>query len=250
MCIITQITTNTQMNMADNNRTLILEDDENAVEVNIRKSSRAKRIIIKVSLSKGVELIIPSRVSYKNAISFLDKKQDWIFAQYKTIQNRDIVQFIEGSKIPVLGKMYEIRHSGNLRGTVALSDDKFIMVSGPKEFISRKVTDFLKKQAKIKITEQAHLQAKRLGKKFSKITVRDTETRWGSCSHNKNLSFSWRLILAPSYVLEYVVAHELAHLVEMNHSDKFWSIVDKLYPEQKKARKWLNEHGKTLHSYR
>lgn len=230
-------------------KTLLLGGDENSIEVNPRKSARAKKISIKISSHNGVELIIPKNTSAARALKFLYSKEDWIVNKSREIRETEQVDIIEGAKIPVQGKFYSIKHSGSLRGVTHLHGD-LIVVSGPEESIARKVINFLKQLAKKEITSRAEIEAMKLGVNYKKITVRDTTSRWGSCSHNKNLSFSWRLILAPKEVLDYVVAHEISHLLEMNHSKNFWNIVESIYPDHQSPRKWLKENGQSLHMYK
>lgn len=125
--------------------------------------------------------------------------------------------------------------------------DGKIWVAGPKEHLARRLRDTIKKQAKSEITELAELKANLLGKKPGRITIRDQRSRWGSCSAKGNLSFSWRLMLAPATILDYVVGHEVAHLVEMNHSKAFWDVVDRVVENPQAARRWLKANGTDLH---
>lgn len=227
---------------------LILGQDDDAVEIFARKSKRARKVSIKISKSKGVELIIPTRVSTKKALQFLYSKESWVLEKAREIHKAKKVVFIEGANVPIGGKMHLIVHSGSLRGVTHIENGR-IIVSGPTESIPRKVKSFLKELAKKEITARVEIEALKLGVKYNKITIRDMETRWGSCSGKKNLNFSWRLILAPREILEYIATHEVAHLREMNHSRKFWDIVEKLNPQHLNARKWLKEHGAMLHMY-
>jgi predicted metal-dependent hydrolase len=123
------------------------------------------------------------------------------------------------------------------------SGDKILCVAGDSEFIDRRVHDFLKREARRALTD-ASSYADVLGVKVKRITIRDQSNRWGSCTSAGALSFSWRLILAPPYVLDYLAAHEVAHLVEMNHSARFWKVVAKICPATRNApKRWLDTHG-------
>ncbi|MCE3233269.1 MAG: putative metal-dependent hydrolase [Rickettsiaceae bacterium] len=226
--------------------TVILGQDAKRVEVLTRVSTRARRITVRVSAQSGVELVIPKRVSLKKAMDFLYSKEDWIL--HKKSLTPEAVPFKDGAEIPIQGKIYTIRHSGELRGITHI-EGRELIVSGPKNSIERKVQTFLEEMAKKKITARANIEAEKLGVQYSRITIRDTTTRWGSCSASRALSFSWRLIMAPKEVLDYVAAHEIAHIREMNHSKKFWNIVAKLYPNYNKARQWLRDQGSTLYVY-
>ncbi len=129
------------------------------------------------------------------------------------------------------------------------SGDKILCVAGDSEFIDRRVHDFLKREARRALTDASHRYADVLGVKVKRITIRDQSSRWGSCTSAGALSFSWRLILAPPYVLDYLAAHEVAHLVEMNHSARFWKVVAKICPATERAKRWLDTHGNDLHRY-
>jgi len=234
--------------MIKNDRTLFLGQDADSVEVSTRRSSKAKKISIKITGHNGVELVVPKNISDKQAIRFLNSKQDWIIQKSKEIGIKNRTFFEEGNQIPVQGEIYKIVHSGSIRGQSKLEDNQLI-VCGELGVISKRVHSFLHELAKKEITARVEVEAHKLGLKYNRITVRDTNSRWGSCSHKKNLSFSWRLIMAPRDVLEYVVAHEVAHLKEMNHSKNFWMLVESIFPDHQSSRKWLKDNGVMLHTY-
>jgi len=234
--------------MSKYKKTIILGEGANFAEVFPRKSRLARKIIIRISKRKGVELIVPTRVSLKRALDFLYTKESWILQKFKECQNRAGSHFESGAEVPILDRKYTIIYSDKLRGITKIEGENLV-VSGLPEHVDRKVKKFLKEMAKNEITARANIDAAKLGVRFSNITVRDTTTRWGSCSASGGLSFSWRLIMAPRFVLEYVVAHEVSHLREMNHSQKFWDVVASIYPNHKQARQWLKAHGEVLHSY-
>ncbi len=227
---------------------LILQNHEAQVQVNLKKSSRAKRIILRISQNSGVELVVPKRASEKAAMRFLYNHQEWLFNKLSQVRPALKNELKDGAKINISGREYIICHTGNLRGITTLNDN-ILSVSGEQKFINKKVKDFLKSEAKREISKIAAEHHKNMGVKYQNITLRDTTSRWGSCSQNGNLSFSWRLIFAPYEVLRYVVIHELAHLREMNHSKNFWDIVAKFDANYKQHRKWLKANGKLLHSY-
>lgn len=231
-----------------NTVSITLGKDDNIAEVFPRKSRLAKRIIIQLNKRNVFELIVPNRASMKQAIAFLYKKEAWILAKNHQLKQKNKTTFTNGTLIPILGKAYVIQHSQSLRGITRIEGNHLI-VSGLAEHVERKIKQFLIKSAKEEIASCARINAKSLGVSFSRITVRDTTTRWGSCSRSGNLSFSWRLVMAPRMVLEYVVVHELAHLREMNHSKRFWNIVASIFPGYQHARNWLKTHGGDLHFY-
>jgi len=140
-----------------------------------------------------------------------------------------------------------------MRGTVwtEMSEDgsRLLCVTGGAPHIDRRVADFLKREAQRDLDAASRLHASCLGVTIKRITVRDQSSRWGSCSRTGVLSYSWRLILAPPFVLDYLAAHEVAHLAELNHSPRFWRLVRGLSPEFKRAKTWLVTHGSELHRY-
>jgi predicted metal-dependent hydrolase len=155
--------------------------------------------------------------------------------------------------VPLRGVPHRIVHRRGVRGTVWTEADARgepqLCVAGDAPHVDRRIGDFLRREAKREL-EAASLQyAAALGVKVRRIVVRDQSSRWGSCSTNGVLSYSWRLILAPSHVLQYLAAHEVAHLVEMNHSARFWRLVQRLCPTHERAKVWLDLHGTDLHRY-
>jgi predicted metal-dependent hydrolase len=129
------------------------------------------------------------------------------------------------------------------------SGDRILCVAGGVEHVDRRVSDFLKREARHDLQRSAEAYADELGVKVKRLSIRDQSSRWGSCTSAGSLSFSWRLILAPPYVLDYLAAHEVAHLVEMNHSARFWRVVARVCGSVERAKVWLDTHGNDLHRY-
>ena len=127
-------------------------------------------------------------------------------------------------------------------------DGPVIRVFGDPKFLPRKVGDFLKRQAKQDLSKAVSHYSNELGVKAKSITIRDTTSRWGSCSSTGALNFSWRIVLAPPEVLQYLAAHEVAHLREMNHSNRFWKLVEDVCPDMNAQKSWLKIHGSKLHA--
>jgi predicted metal-dependent hydrolase len=144
-------------------------------------------------------------------------------------------------------------HRRGLRGTVSVGQDeggdRLLCIPGDTPHVARRVRDFLKAQAKHDLEAASRCAADALGVPLKRVSVRDQSSRWGSCSSTGVLSYSWRLIMAPSFVLNYLAVHEVAHLVEMNHSRRFWQLVDRLCPDAARAKVWLEVHGADLHRY-
>src|SRR5512142_2730738 len=223
----------------------LLKIDGRAVELSVRLNPRARRLIVKVHPTNGeVMVIAPSKRALDRAVEFARSQADWIARQLAQVPSR--VVLMPGARIPFRGTEHVVHRSEE--GPVLVEDEK-IWVSGRLEHAPRRLLDFLKKQAKRELEARAGEYAARLGVKPSRITVRDTASRWGSCSSTRSLSFSWRLILAPPFVLNYVVAHEVAHLRQMNHGAEFWKIVRELVSDVRRPQAWLRLHGAALHRY-
>ena len=223
----------------------LLKIDGRAVELNVRLNPRARRLIVKVQPATGeVMVIAPTKRALDRAVEFARGESDWIARQLAQVPSR--VVLAPGAHIPFRGSDHLILRSED--GPVSV-EPGLIKVSGRAEHAPRRIVDFLKKQAKRELEQKSFDYAAKLGLKPKRITVRDTASRWGSCSSTKSLSFSWRLILAPTFVLDYVVAHEVAHMKEMNHGAHFWQIVEDLIGDVTEAQSWLRQQGSALHRY-
>jgi predicted metal-dependent hydrolase len=217
------------------------------VEVNVRINARARRLIVKVHPSTGeVSVVAPSQRALERALEFARGQSDWIATQLARVPVP--VPLALGAIVPFRGQDHVVREGKNGRGAVCL-DAGTIRVAGQKEHHARRLLDFLKKEARRELEARTLEFTGRIGLKHKRITVRDTASRWGSCSSSRSLSFSWRLILAPPFVLDYVVAHEVAHMREMNHGPKFWQLVRTLASDVRRPQKWLHDHGAALHRY-
>jgi predicted metal-dependent hydrolase len=159
---------------------------------------------------------------------------------------------VHGAVLPLRGRLRRIEHRPGERGAVWVEthgSENLLCVAGEAPHVSRRVHDYLKREAKRDLEVASRRAAQSLGITFRRVSVRDQRSRWGSCSSNGVLSFSWRLILAPPFVLDYLAAHEVAHLVEMNHSRRFWRLVAGINPDPGSAKAWLDAHGADLHRY-
>jgi predicted metal-dependent hydrolase len=216
--------------------------------VSIRLSARARRVGLRIDAAdRRVELVLPRGVSTKLALRFLTAQRGWIMARLDALPSP--APFVAGAIVPVLGVPHRIcREPDPAAPAVAIIAGE-IRVRGEPEHLARRVRDHLAALALAELAGRARALASRIGRKAARVTVRDTRSRWGSCSAGGNLSFSWRLILAPEAVLAYVVAHEVAHLAEMNHGPKFWQLVESLAPGSGAPRAWLKRHRARLLSY-
>ncbi|MBP6011289.1 MAG: M48 family metallopeptidase [Alphaproteobacteria bacterium] len=223
-----------------------------SVSVKVRLNPRARRLIVKVHPSTGeVAVVAPSERSVPKALDFAKQEGDWIAGRLDKVPTP--VYLEPGDTVLFKGSLYVLRLSSE-RGTVWVDHDATrptIRVSGKREHAPRRVEDWLKRQARAHITRRVSVLTAELGVKATRVTVRDAASRWGSCSTTGAISLSWRLIMAPNAVLNYVVAHEVAHLKEMNHGTRFWRLVDRLCGEQdaQEAQAWLRENGTELHRY-
>ena len=220
------------------------------VAVTLRRNSRAKRIIVRLSKNgEGIIVTVPPGASDKKAIEFAASQAAWIEQQ---LARQPRVRHIEdGAVIMFRGVEHVICHSNERRTPVwtGTSDERpVIFVSGQKAHLPRRLGDWLKRQARSDLSAAATDYAQKMGVKVWRLSIRDTSSRWGSCSAQGALSFSWRLVLAPPEVLDYVAAHEVAHLIEMNHSERFWQLVETHCPHAGRAKSWLRRNGSALHA--
>jgi predicted metal-dependent hydrolase len=217
------------------------------LEVRVRLNPRARRMIVKVNPATGeISVTAPTRRGLPAALDFARGERDWIAGQIAKAPGS--VALCTGAVIPFQGASHEIRAA--MRGPSPVwVGDGVIWVRGDAAHAPRRVLDFLTREARKVFESRVLDHAARLGVKASRITVRDTASRWGSCSSTRALSFSWRLILAPEFVLDYVVAHEVAHLREMNHGPRFWAHVKSIAPDMDAAQTWLKANGRELQRY-
>ena len=198
-----------------------------------------------------VVLTIPSRASLAAAQGFVDQQAGWIATRRARLPDR--VPLSPGETIPLRGEPHLIVHDLSVRSRTTLGrtpcGPPTITVGGTPEATAGRIRRFLGKEAAIDLGKSVETYAGRLGVDVARVTLRDTRSRWGSCSSRGTLSFSWRLILAPPVVLDYLAAHEVAHLVELNHSARFWKTLRDVCPGTDEAETWLKRHGSGLHRY-
>ncbi len=214
------------------------------VPLTLRRSTRARRISLRISQLDGrVTLTYPQGVPEAEALSFARSKEEWI--RQHLAGQPDLEQVRLGGVIWIEGTERRIVPAPGRR--VVLSTDSVAVPAGAE---GRRLARFLKELARDRLTGACDDYAAILGRSYTSLTMRDTRSRWGSCSSHGGLMFSWRLILAPSEVLHYVAAHEVAHLAEMNHSPAFWAQVERIFGPYDAPRRWLRENGAMLHRYR
>ncbi len=209
-----------------------------------RRSARARRVSLRIDPRDGAVIVtLPMRASRRAGLSLLTSHADWVSARIEALPGA--VKLADGEILPLHGVPHRIAHVPGGRGGAWVAEGE-IRVSGEAEFRARRVTDLLRREARRSLGEIVAVKAGQAGVRPARITVKDTRTRWGSCAANGNLAFSWRLVMAPPYVQDYVAAHEVAHLRHMNHGAHFWALVAELTPHRDAARVWLRDSGPLL----
>lgn len=213
------------------------------IPIGFKRSSRARRISLRVDIAHGVLLVLPLRASRKAGFELLRTHADWIYEKLETLPRPLILK--PGALVPVGGVSHNIIHLPDRHGG-AWIENQSICVAGEAEFLPRRVTDCLKTYARRRLTEAAMQLAGQVQLRPKTIRIKDTRSRWGSCAPDGTLAFCWRLICAPEFVQDYVVAHEVAHLKHMNHGPQFWALTEQLTPHRHAATAWLASEGPCL----
>src|SRR5882724_11335946 len=232
-------------------QTIEIAFDGAVYPVVLRRHAQARRYTLRVqAASRAIVLTMPMRGSLREAKAFAERSGAWIAARLKRLPVP--IPFADGLELPLRGVPHRIVHRAGARGTVWTetgSDMPLLIVAGDRAHLARRVRDFLKREAKRDLDAASRRYAAQLGVAIKRISIRDQSSRWGSCTAAGVLSYSWRLILSPPHVLDYLAAHEVAHLVEMNHSRRFWRVLARICPDWERAKKWLDTHGNDLHRY-
>ena len=208
-----------------------------------RRSARARRISLRIDARESSVIItLPPRAAIAAGRALLLDHADWVADRLARLPTPVVLQ--DGAELPLDGTPITVRHTPGGRGTRLM--DKELIVSGTAEFLARRVTDFLRLEARRRLAAAAIAKAHGAGLKARRVVIKDTRTRWGSCTADGTLMFSWRLVMAPPEVQDYVVAHEVAHLRHMDHSPRFWALVETLTPNRAGAMRWLERGGAGL----
>lgn len=217
------------------------------VTLELRESARARRLTLRVDPGRGlIRVVVPAGTHEAEVRRFVGRHDAWLHNRLAAMPAP--APFADGAVVPILGVDHVIRHHPAQRGAT-VRDDGEIRVGGEPEHLARRVRDFLIREARCELSARAGVKAARIDARIKGVTVRDTRSRWGSCSASGRLNFSWRLILTPDSVLDYVVAHEVAHLKEMNHSARFWAVCAGLTHDVLTPRAWLKANAARLHRY-
>ncbi len=215
------------------------------IPVRLRRNRRARQLILRVDSDlEGAVVTLPPRVALKDGIALASSKAEWILGQLAELPPR--IPFIPGARIPLFDKDVTLRHRPEARRGV-WHEGQSLYVSGSEEHFVRRVRDWMRAEARAKITDRVETYSERLGRKPSRIVIRDTRSRWGSCAADGTLSFCWRLVMAPTRVLDYVVAHEVSHLKVPDHSARFWRTVESIFGPFESPCRWLDENSGRMH---
>lgn len=228
----------------------VLDVAGRAMPLTIRANPRATRITLRIEPGgRALRLTVPTGLAEREVAAFLDRHQGWLMTKLARFSADTALK--EGGEVPLRGVRHRIVHTGKLRGVTeaAVVDGQPVLrVSGLEEHMGRRIADFLKKEARRDLETLVIKHAAAIRKPVNSISMKDTRSRWGSCSAEGNLSFSWRIVMAPPAVIDYLAAHEVAHLKEMNHGPRFWALCERLCPRMDEAKDWLKRHGTMLHA--
>ncbi|GAB4357844.1 MAG: M48 family metallopeptidase [Oricola sp.] len=213
----------------------------------VAENPRARRLTLRIKPGdKGLSVTTPVGISMLEVERFLYRNREWLEERLEKMPERPQVR--PGIKIPIRGVNHEIVHEPGRGVTEAIRSEggARLIVRGERIHLPRRVADFLKKEAKAEIEALVAKHTATVGRKAKAVRFKDTASRWGSCSAEGNLSFSWRIMMAPRPVIDYLVAHEVAHLVHMNHGKDFWALCEELCPDTDRCKVWLKKNGAAL----
>lgn len=215
----------------------------------IVQNDRARQLTLRIDAGgRSLRVTIPPGLAPGEVNRFLKRQQDWLEERLAKLPKRPQVR--PGIRIPLRGMPHVIVHLPERRGTVSVGRKEdgtpALFVHGEREHLPRRLADFLKKQAKRDIEALVLKHTAAINKRAKSVRFRDTSSRWGSCTSDGKLSFSWRIMMAPKPIINYLVAHEVAHLKQMNHGPKFWKLCEELCPDTERCKDWLKRNGNAL----
>lgn len=219
----------------------------------IVENERARRLTLRIDAGgQGLRITVPPGLRQGEVENFLHRHQGWLEQRLAKVPDRPQVR--PGIKIPYRGVPHLIVHEPARRGTVSVENDDAsgprLVVHGERLHLPRRLADFLKREARREIEALVARHSAAVDRSARTIRFRDTTSRWGSCTSDGALSFSWRIMMAPPPVINYLVAHEVAHLKEMNHGPKFWKLCQELCPDTERCKAWLKRNGSALQAIR
>ena len=216
----------------------------------IRENSRATRLTLRIEPGgRALRMSVPVGISEQEIDRFLHRHHGWLATRLSKLPKPSGLS--DGGQVSIRGIPHRIVRTGKVRGvteTCEIDGEAVLMVGGAPEHLGRRISDYLKKLARSDLEEAVARHTETLGKPATGLRVKDTRSRWGSCTSDGKLSFSWRIAMAPEHVIDYLAAHEVAHLAEMNHGPKFWSLCKQLCPDTDRAKTWLKRNGSALHA--
>ena len=215
----------------------------------IDKLIRSDRSTLSLEIDKSGNLIVraPKKLPIDEIKNFISKKENWIKEKQEKVkvrfETKQKIKYEDGEEFFLIGKKYSLRFVENYKYAMNFEDEQFKIDMAYKKYAKSLFEQYYKIKAKNFIIPRVVKLSKDTGLKINNVKISSAIRRWGSCNSKKFLNFSWRLVLAPEFAIDYVIIHELAHTKELNHSDKFWLIVEKLCPDYKLAEKWLKDNG-------
>jgi predicted metal-dependent hydrolase len=228
-----------------------LAHEGGVTRVAVLRSASARRITLRVrAATRDVVVTAPRRAALAKVRDFVESHADWIGARLARLPQA--APFVHGARVPLRGVEHVVDHAPDRRGVAHVVERDgvpHLLVGGGAAHLARRVEDFLKREARRDLDAAVARHCATLGVRAHSVTLRDTTSRWGSCTAQGALNFSWRLIFAPPFVLDYLAAHEVAHLVHHDHSDRFWTLTRRLAPLTDRAEAWLRTQGADLHRY-
>ena len=225
-------------------RSEILSLPGGPARVEWRRSRRARRVSLRIDPRGGAVVVtLPLRAGRGAGMALLMDHAGWVAERLAALPGA--IPFADGALVPLHGIDHRLCHVPERRGGVWVEGGE-IMVAGEAAFLPRRVADFFRAEARLRLSALVAAKAQAAQVQPRRVTVKDTRSRWGSCAANRNLAFSWRLVMAPGFVQDYVAAHEVAHLRHMNHGPRFWALVAELTPHTAAAVDWLRTQGPRL----
>jgi predicted metal-dependent hydrolase len=226
-----------------------LQLSQGPLRVTLRRNAQARRLVLRLSRDgSGAVLTVPNRIAQHRIMAFLEQSSAWLEAQLH--RHKTTAAPVEAGKLLLQGELYAIVAPGGRRGLLKVDIElRTITVPGEAAHVERRLKDWLKARARTELSAASRRYAAAMQTSIGRVSVRDQKSRWGSCSASGDLSYSWRLIMAPPFVLDYVAAHEVAHRHHMNHGPRFWRLLMAHNPDVRAAKHWFAQHGPTLHHY-
>lgn len=223
---------------------ILLEDPPCRVKVSVNR--RARRFTLRLNAEGEAIVTVPPGIPGGEIRGFLHRHSDWLAKAIAKQPRKILIE--HGAELPVDGTLCTVRITDGRRKAPFLDGTELVLTGAGQS--GARVAAWLKLRARDRLQPAARTYARKLGRRINAISLRDTTSRWGSCSSRGNLSFSWRLAMAPVEIQDYVAAHEAAHLVEMNHSERYWAALASIMPDYAERRAWLKREGRGLHAYR